>query len=198
MLSPLSSTHRLDSAPLIFISAAEASGDLHGASLIRAVHRQCPQARFVGVAGPKMSEAGCKSIFDMTRHAALLLGALEAVGRAYTMLETSDRHLRRYPFDAAVVIDSPTLHLPLAGRAQGLGIPVMYYIAPQLWAWGAYRIHKVRNRVDRLAVILPFEESYFRDRGVNAGFVGHPLVEQIAEQVVDEDLRWTADRSAPR
>ncbi len=136
-----------------------------------------------------MVQAGCDSIFDMTRHAAMLLGVVRVAGRAVAMLQTSEEHLRRYPFDAAVVIDSPTLHLPLAGRAQAAGVPVMYYIAPQMWAWGAYRIHKLRNRADRVAVILPFEEKYFRDRGVNATYVGHPLAEQLAEISIDDAVR---------
>ncbi len=132
-----------------------------------------------------MVEAGCDAIFDLTGHAAMLLSAVRAAGRAIAMLQTAERHLRRYPFDAAVVIDSPTLHLPLAARAQAVGVPVMYYIAPQMWAWGAYRIHKLRNRVDRVAVILPFEEKYFRDRGVNATYVGHPLAEHFVDPSLD-------------
>ncbi len=118
----------------------------------------------------------------------MLLGAIKAAGRAIAMLETSERYLRRYPFDGAVVIDSPALHLPLAGRAQSAGVPVMYYIAPQMWAWGAYRIHKLRNRIDRVAVILPFEETYFRDQGVNATYVGHPLADQLAEIRIDRTV----------
>jgi lipid-A-disaccharide synthase len=171
--------------PLIFISAAEQSADLHGAALIRATRQLRPSARFVGVAGPRMVAEGCWPIFDMTRHAAMLLGVFGAAGRAVAMLSSAAAHLRRYAFDAAVVIDSPTLHLPLAGRAQAAGIPVMYYIAPQMWAWGAYRIHKLRNRVDRLAVILPFEEQYFRDQGVDARYVGHPLMDQLRAVEVD-------------
>jgi lipid-A-disaccharide synthase len=171
--------------PLFFISAAEPSADLHGASLIRATLKARPSARFVGVAGPRMVEAGCEPIFDMTRHSAMLLGAVKAAGRGIAMLTTSDRHLRRYPFDAAVVIDSPTLHLPLAARAQAAGVPVMYYILPQMWAWGAYRIHKLRSRIDRAAVILPFEEEYFRNQGVEATYVGHPLAEHVACTSID-------------
>lgn len=174
--------------PLIFISAAEPSGDRHGASLIRAVLTLCPSARFVGVAGPCMVAAGCDRIFDMTRHAGMLLGALRALPQAAAMLTTADRHLRRYPFDAAVVIDSPTLHLPLADRAHAVGIPVLYYIAPQMWAWGAYRIYKLRHRVDRLAVILPFEESYFLAQGVDATYVGHPLAEQLAHDAFNPKM----------
>ncbi len=172
--------------PLIFISAAEPSGDRHGASLIRAVRAACPTARFVGVAGPRMVSAGCESIFDMTRHAAMLLGALRSIGKASRMMTACDTYLRNHAVDAAVVIDSPTLHLPLAARAQSAGVPLLYYIAPQIWAWGSYRIHKLRNRCDRVAAILPFEEKYFRDQGVEATYVGHPLAEQLADQLIDE------------
>ena len=172
--------------PLIFISAAEQSADTHGASLIHAARAQRPGVRFVGVAGPKMVEAGCHRIFDMTQHAAMLLGAVKVACQGARMLRTSEQHLRRYPFDAAVVIDSPTLHLPLAGRAHAAGIPVMYYIAPQMWAWGGHRIHKLRNNVDRVAVILPFEERFFREQGVDARFVGHPIADRLASLSLDE------------
>jgi len=176
---------------LVFISAAEPSADLHGAALIRATQAIDPSVRFVGVAGPKMAEAGCERIFDMSRHAAMLLSVITNAARGVAMLTTCDRYLRRYPFAAAVVIDSPMLHLPLAAKAQAAGVPVLYYIAPQMWAWGKYRIHKLRNRADRAAVIFPFEEEFFRNQGVNATFVGHPLAEQFAalsvdRQVVDE------------
>lgn len=171
---------------LVFISAAEPSADQHGADLIRAARGMRSDLRFVGVAGPKMIAAGCESIFDMTSHAGMLLGAVKVAGRAAKMMSVADRYLRMHPFAAAVVIDSPTLHLPLAGRAQAAGVPVMYYIAPQMWAWGAYRIHKLRNRCDRVAVIFPFEEEYFRGQGVEAEWVGHPLADQVAAERPDE------------
>lgn len=180
---PRSTIHNM---PLIFISAAEPSGDRHGASLIRAVRAVCPTARFVGVAGPRMVSAGCESIFDMTRHAAMLLGALRSIGKAAKMMAVCDTYLRTHAVDAAVVIDSPTLHLPLAARAQSAGVPLLYYIAPQIWAWGSYRIHKLRNRCDRVAAILPFEEKYFRDQGVEVTYVGHPLAEQLADYLIDQ------------
>ncbi|MCH7596573.1 MAG: lipid-A-disaccharide synthase [Planctomycetes bacterium] len=187
-LSVASHPQPIARAPLLFISAAEQSADVHGASLIRATKKLCPDARFVGVAGPKMVDAGCEPIYDMTRHSAMLLGAIANAARGIAMLETSERHLLRYPFDAAVVIDSPVLHLPLAGRAQAAAVPVLYYIAPQLWAWGANRIHKLRNRVDHVAVILPFEEEYFRSRGVDATFVGHPLADEMDKLKIDEGV----------
>ena len=175
-----------DEGPLIFISAAEPSADVHGASLIQAVHALCPSARFVGVAGPRMVEAGCEPIFDMTSHAAMLLGALKVVGKAMEMLRVSTEHLRSRPFDAAVVIDSPTLHLRLAKRATRAGVPVLYYIAPQMWAWGAWRLPKLRRDVKQVAVILPFEEAYFRQHDVDATYVGHPSADQWARRQVDD------------
>lgn len=173
---------------MVFISAAEPSADLHGAALIRATQAIDSTVRFVGVAGPKMVEAGCERIFDMSCHAAMLLGVIKNAVRGIAMLNTCDRHLRGYPFAAAVVIDSPMLHLPLAAKAQAAGVPVLYYIAPQMWAWGKYRIHKLRNRVDRVAVILPFEEEFFRNQGVNATYVGHPLADQFAQMSIDRDV----------
>jgi lipid-A-disaccharide synthase len=103
--------------------------------------------------------------------------------------------MRSYRIDAAVVIDSPVLHLPLAAKAHALNIPTLYYIAPQMWAWGMYRIHKLRSNVDRVACILPFEEKFFRDEGIDATFVGHPLAEQFSETRID---RQASDRMRGR
>ncbi len=126
-----------------------------------------------------MREAGCEPIFDMSAHAAMLLGAARAARQAGGMLTAAYQCLQNGRLDAAVVIDSPMLHLPLALLAKDAGVPVLYYVAPQLWAWGEKRIEKLRKRVDRLAVILPFEEPYFRERGVEATFVGHPLADVL-------------------
>lgn len=185
----LTSTNQsLSTRPHVFISAAEPSADLHGAALIRATLAKCPATRFVGVAGPRMAAAGCEVIFDMTRHSAMLLGSVSAAGRAIAMMRICGRYLRNFTFDGAVVIDSPTLHLPLAARAQAAGIPVLYYIAPQMWAWGTYRVHKLRDRADRVAVILPFEEEFFRGFGVRATYVGHPLADALASRSTNQEM----------
>ncbi len=190
-----------DTGPLIFISACEQSADEHAASLIRATLAINPEARFVGIAGPLMVGAGCHRLFDMTRHAAMLLGALGVARQAIKMMSASDQCLRRFSFDAAVVVDSPTLHLHLVARAKAAGVPTLYFIAPQLWAWGAHRIHKIRNNVDRLACILPFEEQYFRNQGINAKFVGHPLADKLARETPNQsavnELRGRADVRTP-
>ncbi|MCO6438884.1 MAG: lipid-A-disaccharide synthase [Phycisphaerae bacterium] len=172
----------------VFISAAEPSADQHAASLIRAVHRADPAVQFAGVAGPKMRDAGCETIFDITGHSAMLLGAVRLVGRAVTYYRRCRERFQSDPPDAVVVVDSPALHLRLARMARRLDLPVLYYIAPQLWAWGSRRISKLRRDVDELAVILPFEEAYFRERGVRATYVGHPLAEQHRERSVDSSI----------
>lgn len=185
-------------AARVFISAAEASADQHAAALIRTVRETRPDVRFVGVAGPKMVAAGCDRVFDMTGHSAMLLGVLGAAGRAMRMRAVCDRLLREHRFDAVVVLDSPTLHLPLAAKAHALNIPVLYYIAPQLWAWGTYRLHRLRNDVDRVAAILPFEEAFFRSHGIEATYVGHPLAEALDERAMDDKaIARVRDRGHP-
>ena len=181
--------------PLIFISAAEPSADLHGASLIRAVRRIEPAARFAGIAGPAMTAAGCFTLHDMTRRSAMLVSALGNVREGCMILGLTRKHFRRYRFSAAVLIDSPVLNLPLAKVAKSHHVPVLYYIAPQVWAWARYRVRRVRRRVDKMAVILPFEERFFRERGIDATYVGHPLFDTLSERHADEPLRATLRRS---
>jgi len=169
----------------IFISAAEPSGDLYAAQLIREVRRRRPAVEFLGIAGPAMRSAGCRSVGDMTTHSAMLLGVLGSAKRAWNVLNAAENEFSHQHFDALVVIDSPMLHLPLARRAREHGISVFYYVAPQLWAWGESRVGKLRARVDQMAVILPFEEDYFRQRGLDATYVGHPLFDALATRPAD-------------
>ncbi len=177
--------------PLIFISAAEPSADLHGASLIRAARAIEPAIRFVGIAGPAMKDAGCWALHDMTPQSAMLLSALGNVRAGLKVLGTTRRYFRKYRFAAAVFIDSPMLNLPLAKVAKARHVPVLYYIAPQVWAWGRYRVRRVRRRVDKMAVILPFEERFFRERRIDATYVGHPLFDTLVSRRPDPDLRET-------
>jgi lipid-A-disaccharide synthase len=154
---------------------------------MRRILEICPGAVFFGVAGPRMQALGCSAIDDLTGRAAMLLRAVRLAGHCYRLVRHLRRALRADPPDLAILVDSPALHLPMARAIKSAGSPVLYYIAPQLWAWAPWRIGRVRRRVDRLAVILPFEEAYFRDRGVPAEFVGHPLVAQLDEAPCDED-----------
>lgn len=170
---------RIDRPLRIFISAAELSGDRHAAELIEAIRDERPSTLFLGVAGPAMQAAGCEVLEDFTTRATMLVGAVRLAGHAYKLVRQIGRLVREQRPDLAILVDSPALHLPMARHIRAAGCPVLYYIAPQLWAWAPWRIRKVRRRVDRMAVILPFEEDYFRQRGVDARFVGHPLIAQL-------------------
>lgn len=171
----------------ILISAAEPSADLHAAGLIRAYRAIDPGVRFVGIAGPKMRDAGCESLCDMTQHAAMLLSIWKVAPKALAAIRKCRELVQRERIDLAVVVDSPTMHLPLAKHMKRAGVGVLYYIAPQLWAWGEFRMKRLRSRVDRLAVILPFEEAYFRRHGFVADYVGNPLFDELENRVIDSD-----------
>lgn len=174
--------------PNIFISAVEHSADLHAASLIEAIRRRRPGARFVGLTGPRMRRLGCETIRDLTKDSAMLIGAFLKVGRGLSTLGRVDRVLAEQPMDLAIVVDAPTMHLPVARRCKARGLPVLYYIAPQAWAWAEFRVNKIRRRTDRLAVIFPFEEDYFRGHDIDAVYVGHPLWDALARYRMDESL----------
>lgn len=135
-----------------------------------------------------MRVAGCKSIYDMTKHSAMLTAAVGHLHHAYQMVNRSGREMAENRYDLAVVIDAPTLNLQVAKLAKSLSIPVLYYIAPQTWAWaGRFRINRVRQRVDRVACIWPFEEPYFRCHGIDADYVGHPLFARLLSHDLDEN-----------
>jgi lipid A disaccharide synthetase len=193
-------------APRIFISVAEQSADEHAAALVRAFHQRQPDARFVGLTGPALRAAGCETFHDMTARSAMALAAIRRVPEALRLLwrlrqlfaaaatgEGGCAAAER--FDAAVLVDSPTLNLPIARLCRRAGIPVLYYIAPQTWAWAAWRNKRIRRRVNRLACIWPFEEGYFRQHGILATYVGHPSFDHLLGLRID-DAKVAALRAA--
>ncbi|MBU0638589.1 MAG: lipid-A-disaccharide synthase [Planctomycetes bacterium] len=167
----------------IFISVAEDSADVHAASLIRTAKELLPACRFYGLTGPRMRAAGAETLADLTSHAAMLTGVFSVIGRAWRAARLVESSWREQPPDLVILLDSPELHLRLARKAKQLGLPVLYYIAPQTWASRAGRNRQIAGNVDRLACILPFEERYFRRFGINATYVGHPLFEALRRQV---------------
>ncbi len=167
-------------APRIYISAGEPSGDAHAAPVARALRRRLPGATIEGLGGPLMADAGVTLLDRM--EALSVVGFVEAIEKLpahYRLLGRVRRALRAGRYDLVVLVDYPGYHLRLAGAAAAAGVPVLYYIAPQLWAWGAGRMPRLAA-VRRLAVILPFEEDFFRAHGVPATFVGHPLLDRPA------------------
>lgn len=160
---------------IVFISAAETSGDMHAGKLVRQLRVSEPRVRCVGLGGPAMMGAGCHLLENLVERSAMLAHALGQVRFYWQLLGRVKSYLESERPELVVLVDSPAWNFHVAKAAKALGIPVLYYIAPQLWAWGAWRIGKLRRRVDKVACILPFEEQWFRQRGVDAEYVGHPL-----------------------
>jgi len=162
----------------ILISAGEASGEMYGAQLITSLRRIDPSLAFFGVGGDRMRAAGCQTVVDAGDLAVVgiteILSHLSKILGLYRRLITEAE--RRQP-DLAVVIDSPAFNWRVARQMKRRGIPTVYYVAPQFWAWRQGRVRLLRDYIDRALVIFPFEEKFYRDRGINATFVGHPLAE---------------------
>jgi lipid-A-disaccharide synthase len=162
----------------ILISAGEASGEMYGAQLIQALRQQDPSLEFFGVGGDRMRAAGCDTVVD-TRDLAVvgiseILSHLPKIyGLFHHLIAEADR---RHP-DLAIVIDSPAFNWRVARQMKKRGIPVVYYVCPQFWAWRQGRVKLLRKYVDKALVIFPFEEKFYRERGVDATFVGHPLAD---------------------
>src|SRR4051794_3222502 len=171
----------------VFISAGEPSGDLHGASLARALRQLDPSATVSGFGGERMRVAGCELLYPLADHAIM---GLTGIARALpTMLRLRDQmaeHVRTRRPDAVVLIDYPGFHWHLAKRAKALGVPVIYFVPPQIWAWMSHRVRKVRAYFDQVLCSLPFEEAWFRARGVAARYVGHPYFDELENQTIDE------------
>ncbi len=178
----------------IFLSVAEASGDAHAASLIKALARRLPNARFVGAAGPKMAAAGCEVVVDLTAEASMLGGPVGRLGYYYHAVRKLKRAIRRIKPDVHIPVDSPAMNWHLAAAAKKAGAKVVYYIAPQVWAWAPWRVRKLARLTDRVACILPFEQRYLRDRGVRATYVGNPIFDYLGprpETLPDLGAAWT-------
>ena len=160
--------------------AGEASGDMYGAEVARALKRKFRGSRIFGLGGERMREAGVESVADISHTA--VVGPFEAIshfGSLYRVFRNLSRLVEDQPPSAAVLIDFPDFNMRLAGRLKALGIPVVYYISPQVWAWRPGRVNQIREVVDKMLVILPFEEEIYRRAGIDVEFVGHPLLDNV-------------------
>jgi lipid-A-disaccharide synthase len=173
----------------LFISAGEPSGDLHGANLIHALRRLNPGVECDGFGGERMADAGCNLAFPLCDLALVgLFKVLANVPRFARVLGLAERCFRERRPDAVVLIDFPGFHWWLARRARALGIPVIYFIPPQLWAWGGWRIRKMRRLVDRVLCVLPFEADWYQAHGVPSQLVGHPYFDELGQQRLAPDF----------
>jgi lipid-A-disaccharide synthase len=167
------------STPRILISAGEPSGDLHGAGVVRALRERYPDAVIEALGGPQMERAGATLRYHMEGLAAF--GLVEVVTKLrahYQLLKALQDDFRVGRYDLVILVDYPGFHVRVAEAAHRAGTKVLYYIAPQLWAWRPGRARRLAAAVDRLAVVLPFEQTFFGGLGLRSEYVGHPLVDR--------------------
>ncbi|MGA8874239.1 MAG: lipid-A-disaccharide synthase [Candidatus Korobacteraceae bacterium] len=177
---------------LILISAGEASGEFYGAELMKAMRRQVAPGtaiEFFGVGGEQMRNAGCDLLVDAREIAEVgIVEVVKHIPNIYRRFRQVVREAERRRPDAAVLIDFPDFNLRLARELRAQEVPVIYYVSPQLWAWKQRRIERVRKYVNEMLVIFPFEEKFYRERGVAANFVGHPLADLPAPSITREQF----------
>jgi len=173
----------------ILISAGEASGDRLGAGLARAILRRRPEAELLGMGGRRMAEAGVRIVQSASEIAVMglveVLTHLPALYRAMGRLQDC---IEREKPDLVVPVDFPDFNLRLAGRAHRAGVPVVYFVSPQLWAWRKGRVRRIRELVRRMLVLFPFETAFYERAGVPVTFVGHPAVEEILQSADGDEL----------
>jgi len=178
----------------VLVSAGDASGDLHAAGLVAALRRLRPDTRFCGLGGDAMAAAGVEllvhqreiaigGLVEVLSSLRRVFAAWDALGRALAASDPAERPR------LAVLVDAPDFNLPLAKRARRAGVPVLYYVSPQVWAWRRGRIRTLARRADRLAAIFPFEPSLYAGTGLRVDFVGHPLVDSLGALARELDAK---------
>ena len=166
--------------PTIMVSCGEASGDLYAGALVTELRRLAPSTRVFGLGGPRLAGAGAELVGDYRGLAVTgLTEAIRVLPRSFEMLRRLRRRLVNDRPDALVAIDFPDFNFGLAKSARRMGIPVVYYISPQLWAWRSGRIHTMKTIATKVLVIFPFEQPIYERAGIPVEFVGHPLIDLI-------------------
>jgi lipid-A-disaccharide synthase len=176
----------------IMLVVGEASGDIHGANLIKALRTRDPTLKAYGVAGEQLGQTDFEALFSVSKLTGMgfveLAGNLGNVWRAYRLLR---RTLRQRRPNLLILVDFPEFNLRLAKLAKALHIPVLYYVSPQIWAWRRGRVRQIARWVDQMAVVFPFEVSFYESHGVKVVFVGHPLLDAVH---VNEDRETVLSR----
>jgi lipid-A-disaccharide synthase len=176
----------------ILFVAGEASGDLHGSAAARAIAEQGAPYRLTGIGGDEMRAAGVELVEHTERLAVMgFVEVLKHVPLHYRLARELRRRIRSGRVALVVLIDYPGFNMKIAAAAHAAGVPVLYYITPQVWAWGERRLHELARTVTKAAVILPFEEALLRRHGIDATFVGHPLLDR-ARELPDRESARTA------
>jgi lipid-A-disaccharide synthase len=167
-------------AAKFLIVAGEASSDMYGAEVARAIRRKFDDAQFYGLGGPRMRNAGVELEGDISKTAVVgPFEALSSFGHLYSIFRRLAERVETEPPNAAILIDFPDFNLRLAKRIKNARVPIVYYIGPQVWGWREGRVKQIHELVDKMLVILPFEEQIYRKAGVDVDFVGHPLMDMV-------------------
>ena len=177
-------------APVIALVAGEASGDLLGAHLVAALKARRPDLRFTGIAGPRMIAAGVSALFPMEKLA--VRGYVEVLKHYLEIVSIRRRlkqHLLAQPPAVFIGIDAPDFNLDLELALKAAGIPAIHYVSPSIWAWRGERIHKIKQAVDRVLTLFPFESEIYNKAGVLVSYVGHPLADMLHDYPSQRDVR---------
>jgi lipid-A-disaccharide synthase len=185
---------------LVVIVAGEASADLHGSNLVMAMKRLHPDIEFRGIGGEKMAQAGVSILFSSSEMA--VVGLTEVFSKLRTIFRASKnlkRILKNDRPDLLILIDYPDFNIHIARTAKRFKIPVLYYISPQVWAWRRGRIKKIARRIDRMAVILPFEKAIYSEKPIKVDYVGHPLLDGFPQYLIQNRgaLKTGMDQGRP-
>jgi lipid-A-disaccharide synthase len=181
----------------LFLSAGEPSGDLHGGNLVRALLARRPDTHVTAFGGPQMQAAGADIVYPLTDLAVMGFSAvLRNLPTFYRVGDLAVRHVRATRPDAVVLIDYPGFHLALAKRLRDYGVPVYYFVPPQIWAWKQWRVRTVRKCFRGVLTALPFEDDWFRSRRVATHYIGHPYFDELARQALDPAF-MAAERARP-
>lgn len=172
----------------ILFTAFEPSGDAHAAPVIAQLLREAPHLRVFAWGGPRMQEAGATIIGRTADDGVMGLGAIKRAAEVRREIKRIRQWIREYRVLAVVVVDSPAANFHVAKAVKPTGARVIHLVAPQLWAWGKWRLSKLRRLTDLVLCLLPFEEQWFNDRGVPAKFIGHPVVNRVIDE---QQLRET-------
>jgi len=173
----------------LFMSVGEPSGDQHAARLIQAIRRRRGDVRFSGFGGQSMRSAGCRIDHDMTKMAVVgLVEVLPKLREFFRLADEAEAVFKAGGTDGVLLVDFPGFNWHIAKRAKRYGIPVHYYLPPQLWAWGSWRIRKMRRYVDHVLTVLPFEDQWFKANGMETTYVGHPFFDTVDKKPLDQRL----------
>lgn len=170
----------------LFFSVGEPSGDQHAAHLMRELKQRHPDVRISGFGGPMMEQEGLQSLYRLTNLAVMgIFRVLPLLWTFYQLVRRANRFIQTEKPDAVVLIDFPGFNWWIARKAKAAGVPVYYYLPPQMWAWAPWRIGKIRRFVDHVLSGLPFEPQWYADRGVKIEYVGHPFFDEVADHRLD-------------